>query len=145
MRSREEDEDSDVASLRKPGHSHKKARLAALPAKQKAWNRDLAYEAWQASERCSETSCNRPHGRSNGDSYHRLRQPCGLHADEGWTPETSRSRKAHLAAMREVLMSVDVTRILEDLGNLRKFKLPARIERKGDVAQEGWGMDCSEV
>ena len=42
MRSREEDEDSDVASHRKPGHSHKKARLAALPAKQKAWNRDLA-------------------------------------------------------------------------------------------------------
>ena len=63
MRSREEDEDSDVASLREPSLSHKKARLAALHAKQKAWNRDLAYEALQASERCSKTtlkSSNRP-------------------------------------------------------------------------------------
>ena len=38
------------------------------------------------------------------------------------------SRQA-LAAMREVLMTVDVKRILEDLSNLPKFKLPARIEK----------------
>ena len=50
-----------------------------------------------------------------------------------------------LAAMREVLMTVDVKRILEDLSNLPKFKLPARIEKKGDLAFDGWGADCSEV
>ena len=47
MRFRDEDEDSDVASLREPGHSHKKARLAALPAKTKRSHQDAAYESWQ--------------------------------------------------------------------------------------------------
>ena len=41
-------------------------------------------------------------------------------------------------------MTVDVKRILEDLGNLPKFKFPARI-KKGDLAFDGWGADCSEV
>ena len=50
-----DDEDSDVASFREPGHSHKKARLSAFPAA-KAWNRDAAYDAWQASARCDETA-----------------------------------------------------------------------------------------
>ena len=95
MRSREEDEDSDVASLREPGHSHKKARLAALPAKQKAWNRDLAYEAWQASERCSETSVEQVAVPQNEGSQSLV--SVGSH----WPPETSRSRKAHLAAVRK--------------------------------------------
>ena len=47
--------------------------------------------------------------------------------------------------MREVLMTVDVKRILEDLGNLPKFKLPSRITRMGNLARDGWGVDCSEV
>ena len=42
-------------------------------------------------------------------------------------------------------MTVDVKRILEDLSNLPKFKLPGRIEKKGDLAFDGWGADCSEV
>ena len=82
MRSREEDEDSDVASLREPSHSHKKARLAALPAKQKAWNRDLAYEVWQASERCSETSTAVFTNSKNIAEVLRLAQCQGAHAHE---------------------------------------------------------------
>ena len=67
-----------------------------------------------------------------------------VHADEGWPPETSQSRAA-LASMRELLMTVDVKRVLEDLGKLPKFKLPARIEKNGGLAFDGWGADCSEV
>ena len=59
--------------------------------------------------------------------------------------EDEQPRKAHLAAMREVLMTVDAKRILEDLGNLPKFSLPAKIVRNGSLAQEGWGVDCSKV
>ena len=125
------DEDSDVASLREPGHSPKKARVSAFPAV-KAWNRDAAYDEWQASERCDETStCVRTF-------------PSTAVGETVSTAVGVESRNA-LAAMREVLMTVDVKRVLEDLGNLPKSKLPPRIERKGDLAHDGWGADFSEV
>ena len=47
--------------------------------------------------------------------------------------------------MQEVLMSADAKHILEDLGNLPKFKLPARIMGKGNLLQKGWWVYCSEV
>ena len=42
-------------------------------------------------------------------------------------------------------MSVDVNRILKDLGELPKFRFPEHIERSGHVARDGWGVDCGEV
>ena len=42
VRFRNDDADSDMLSLREPSHSHKKAKLLALPAKPKTWHQDLA-------------------------------------------------------------------------------------------------------
>ena len=101
MRIREEDEDPDVASP-------KKARLAAMPAKTKKWHQDAAYESWQASERHREESLT-------------------LFLLESLTPllvESVKSegpRNALLAELKEVLMSVDVKRVLQDLGELAKL------------------------
>ena len=53
--------------------------------------------------------------------------------------------KAHLPATREGLMTVHAKRLLEDRGNLPKFKLLGRIVRNGNLAQEDCGVDCSEV
>ena len=95
-----DDADSDVASIRSADHSPKKARLATLP-HAKSWNQDIAYEAFEEAARCSV------------DRHPVI--PCQ-------SPQS-----ATLASMRELLMTVDVKRILEDLSNLPKFKLPARI------------------
>ena len=96
------DADSDVESVREADHSPKKARLATLPTA-KSWSRDIAYEAFEEAASCP------------------VRYPVPEKQPE--TPQ----RLATLASMRELLMTVDVKRILEDLGNLPKFKLPARI------------------
>ena len=119
---REEDEESDVASFREPGHSHKEARLAALLAKTKQCHQDLAYESWQASVRHEEASVTQEE-----------KVKC-----EG-------PRNAHLAELQEVLMSADVERILKDIGELPKFRFPNNIKRSGHVARDDWGADCSEV
>ena len=42
-------------------------------------------------------------------------------------------------------MSVDVKRILKDIGELPKFRFPEHIKRSGPVARDGRGADCSEV
>ena len=42
-------------------------------------------------------------------------------------------------------MSVDVKRILKDLGEFPLFRFPEHIKRSGHVARDGWGVDCSEV
>ena len=54
-------------------------------------------------------------------------------------------RSAFLAELREVLKSVDVKRLLKDLGELPKFRIPEHIKGSGHVARDGWGADCSEV
>ena len=73
----------------------------------KRWHQDAAYELWQAAER------------------HREKLLFPVHREESlFLVEPVKSevpRNALLAELREALMSVDVKRILKDLGELPKF------------------------